>query len=70
MDFSIKFKTIKLSWSIVYIEGAHVIIFRNVSYIGIVLAITADSGEMQQSSDSVLFLKVPHHPSLISIRVA
>ena len=31
MEFSIKFHTVKSGWSIVYIEGLHIIISKNIS---------------------------------------
>ena len=44
MDFSIKFHTIKLGWSIVYIEGSKVVFLSLKIYF--VLANSADPDEM------------------------
>ena len=52
MEFSIKFDTVKSRWSIIYIEGLHLIISKKKRYIFLflkivfVLAISADPDEM------------------------
>ena len=51
MEFPIKFDSVKPRWTIIYIEGSHVIIFKNIVFLSIkmylVLAISADPDEMQ-----------------------
>ena len=51
LEFPIKFDTVKPRWTIIYIEGSQVIIFKNLVFLSmkmyLVLAISADPDEMQ-----------------------
>ena len=51
MEFPVKFDTVKLGWSIVYIEGSQVIISKNILFLfsltlNFVLANSEDPDEM------------------------
>ena len=46
MECSIKFDTVKAGWSIVYIKGSKVIISKNIIFLSMNLANSADPDEM------------------------